>query len=220
MIQNRRQKINRIVNKIRTVISEINERYRSGPDLYFYRRLMMLRGQAPNLSAFLQSEYNVEILYATLVSWDMNSRAAKMKYFDEFKESIVSTLNQLQQLEVLFAQQQLQRNEVLPTLRSVYCNLELMKTRNKLVSNSKVLHFLFPTKLIPMDGKNTLQFFYGNTGESANKYMEITEVAFDIMAMDDNWQNYLDNVWNTSVPKMIDNAILLIEGHSLTNNGG
>ena len=220
MIRNRRQKINRIVNKIQNGISEINERYRSGPDLYFYRRLMTLRNQTPNVSAFLQNDYNIEILYATLVAWDMNSRAAKMKYFDEFKESILSTVNQLQQLEGLFAQQQPQQNEVLLMLQTLYSNLKLMKGHGKLVSNSKLLHFLFPTSLTPMDRKNTLQFFYGNTGESSNKYLEITGVTFDIMAMDVNWQAYLDNVWNTSVPKLIDNAILLIEGHSLTNNGG
>ena len=27
-----------------------------------------------------------ELLYATLVSWDMNCRGAKMKYFNEFKK--------------------------------------------------------------------------------------------------------------------------------------
>jgi hypothetical protein len=214
MIPDRQEKFNRIVDKIRNGISEINNRYRMGPDLYFYRRLMSVRNQAPNLSSFLQNDYNIEILYATLVAWDMNSRAAKMKYFDEFKGNILSTINQLQQLEKLFAEHQLRRNEVLPTLRIVYCNLELMKTRGRLVSNSKVLHFLFPTTLTPMDGKNTLDFFYGNHNESVDKYIEVTELALDIMAMPDNWQNYLDDVWNTSVPKMIDNAILLIEENS------
>lgn len=97
----------------------------------------------------------------------------------------------------------------------MYSNLTLMKSGGRLVSNSKVLHFLFPASLTPMDGKNTLQFFYGNSGESSNKYMEIIQLTFDIMAMNENWQAYMDNIWNTSVPKMIDNAILLIEGRSL-----
>ena len=124
-----------------------------------------------------------------------------MPYFDEFKGNILSSLNNLQQLETLFAGSRLQANEVLPTLRTVYSNLTLMKSGGRLVSNSKVLHFLFPTSLTPMDGTNTLQFFYGNSGESPNKYMEIIQLTFDIMAMDENWQAYLDNVWNTSVPK-------------------
>ena len=40
-------------------------------------------------------------------------------------------------------------------------------------------------------------------------------MTFDVMAMPVNWHMYLDDVWNTSVPKMIDNALILIEARSL-----
>lgn len=214
MIRNRDQKINRIINRIRGGIDEINRRYRTGPDLYFYRRLLGLRGQALSLSSFLHSDYNIEVLYATLVAWDMNSRAAKMLYFDEFKQNIFSSINRLEELDTLF-QGQLVTYDAIPILRAVYSDLKVMKGHAKLVSNSKVLHFLFPANLMPMDGTNTLQFFYGNTGESMNKYMEVVKLTFEIMERAGNWQNYLDDKWNTTVPKMIDNAILLLEDRSL-----
>ena len=90
-----------------------------------------------------------------------------------------------------------------------------MKTRGKLVSNSKLLHFLLPNMFMPMDRKNTLSYFYGNTGESKNKYIEIIELSYEIMRMPENWEGYLDNRWNTTVPKMIDNAIILLVGKSV-----
>ena len=167
------------------------------------------------MSSFLRDDYNIEILYATLVAWDMNNRGAKMKYFDEFKENIISSASRLQRLETLFAGRRLPGDEVLPMLSAVYSNLALMKSGGRLASNSKLLHFLFPTILMPMDRRNTLQFFYGNTGESPEKYLEIIELTFEIMAVGEYWPDYLDDVWNTSVPKMIDNAVLLIEGRSL-----
>ena len=89
MIEQRNHKICQIMQTIRARISEINQRYRTGPDLYFYKRVIHLRGRSINIESFLQENYHIEILYATLVSWDMNSRAAKMKYFDEFKSNIL-----------------------------------------------------------------------------------------------------------------------------------
>lgn len=69
-----------------------------------------------------------------------------------------------------------------------------MKTGGKLVSNSKLLHFLFPSLLMPMDRANTLSDFYRNAGESINKFIEITKFCFEITNMPENWENYLGNV--------------------------
>lgn len=41
-----------------------------------------------------------ELLYATLVSWDMNCRGAKMKYFNEFKNNILSCLDLFRKIEI------------------------------------------------------------------------------------------------------------------------
>ena len=85
----------------------------------------------------------------------------------------------------------------------------------KLVSNSKTLHFLFPNLLMPMDGLHTLTYFYHNTSESSDKYMELIKLSLEIMGKDseENWKKCLgngDKWWNTTVPKMIDNAIILL----------
>ncbi len=216
MIQCRQQKLSSIVDKLRVGISEINRRYRRGPDLYFYRRVFELRSQADSVASFLGQDYNIEMLYATLVAWDMNSRAAKMKYFDDFKDNLLSTVNELQTFERLFINGgDIRSNASFKQLRSIYTRLCLMKSHSKLVSNSKMLHFLFPNILTPMDRRNSLHFFYGNHDESIDKYIEIVDLTFEILLMPDEWSVHLDTGWNTSIPKMIDNAILLIEQHSL-----
>jgi len=100
MIKNREGKIGEIVRTIKNRISEINKRYRTGPDLYFYKKIFQLRSEAANIDSFLISDYNIEMLYATLVAWDMNSRGAKMKYFDDFKKNILSCLSHLKEIKL------------------------------------------------------------------------------------------------------------------------
>ena len=215
MIKNRSEKIEKIVSTIKTRISEINRLYKTGPELYFYKRLNHLRKNSGCIELFLKENYHIEILYATLVSWGMNSRGAKMKYFYEFKESIHSCLNQFKQLENLERNDFDNSAELVFLLKDIYKNLSVMKTRGKLVSNSKLLHFLFPKLCMPMDRMNTLFYFYGNTGESANKYIEIIEFSYEIMRCNENWDSYLDNNWNTTVPKIIDNAVILLVEKSI-----
>ena len=179
MIKSRINKTEQIVATIKNRISEINEFYRKGPDLYFYKRLYQVRNISSNIESFLSSDYHIELLYATLVSWDMNSRAAKMKYFDDFKTNIISCLNQFKQLEIFGKNDNKDANKLIPILRNTYENLSLMKTDGRLVSNSKLLHFLFPKLCMPMDKNNTLSYFYGNnTYESVNKYIEIIELSY------------------------------------------
>lgn len=196
-------------------IQEIDEKSGNGPGLYFYKKLIHSRGDSKNIESFLGDlgdDRNLEIVYATLVAWDMNSRAAKMKCFNEFKSSILLCREELEQLESFWENGNIDIEEMKCCLRETYEKLHVMKSNRKLVSNSKLLHFLFPEMLMPMDGKHTLQYFYGkgNTHESVNKYLEIIELSFKIMNRQENWQKYLSGDWNTTVPKMIDNAIILL----------
>ena len=62
MIKNKVQKKIEIIDTIKNRISEINRVYRSGPDLYFYKRLNFLRIHFNNIIQFLNDSYNMEIL--------------------------------------------------------------------------------------------------------------------------------------------------------------
>jgi hypothetical protein len=215
MIKNKKEKITKICDTIQSRISDINLRYRSGPDLYFYKRVIKLRLNSQNIEVFLDSDYNIEILYATLVAWDMNSRGAKLKYFNDFKENLLSCKTDFLNLEEMMKAPQIDYLDIRNLLIIIYRELKLMKTNSKLVSNSKLLHFLFPTICMPMDRENTLNYLYGNTSESENKYLEITSLSFEILKNNQNFRKYLDDEWNVSIPKLIDNAIILNQDKSL-----
>ena len=59
MIADRDTKYRAIIHMISTRIREINERYRSGPSLYFYRRITALRHQHKTIKSFLSDDYNL-----------------------------------------------------------------------------------------------------------------------------------------------------------------
>jgi len=215
MIEKCGEKIGRIVECVETRIAEINQRYRNGPDLYFYKRVICLRNSSSNIISFLENDYCIEILYATLVAWDMNSRRAKLKYFDEFKNNVRSCRDNFEKIESL-TQGDIDVERLIELLKEIYLNLHVMQTKARLVANSKLLHFLFPKICIPADRSNTLEFFYGNHSESFEKYGDIVRLSFEIMKKMGHWERYFDNGWNTTIPKMIDNAIILLVGKSVS----
>lgn len=213
MIHNIELKCANLINIINNRINAIDVVYRHGPSLYFYSKTINLRRNTPKVDKFLINEANIELLYATLVSWDMNSRGAKMKDYDDFKSNIHDNINAFKALEkksgsILTTD----LKDIKELLSLLYNSLSLMVSNQRLVSNSKLLHFIFPDLLMPMDGKNTLTFCYENTSESIHKYLEVLDLSFKIAQKDIDWNSIVvddDNRWNRSIPKVIDNAILI-----------
>lgn len=218
MIKEKTEKIKQIISTVESRISEINDKYRKGPDLYFYRKIIKLRSIYKSIRAFLSKKENIEALYATLLSWDMNCRGAKMRYYNDFESNIINCLPCFLKIENLSKKNFMDLSELNIVLKESYNKLNVMFTNSKFVSNAKILHFLFPDLLMPMDGTNTLMYFYKNTGESVNKYIEIIDFQFEVMNSAKNLTQYLDNTWNSTIPKMIDNSIILIVGKSIKRN--
>lgn len=165
------------------------------------------------MADFLADDYCCEMIYATLVAWDMNSRGARMKDFDAFRVSLRNALPELKAVEAAvkkFNPSPDGRTATLDALVAAYRKLELMVTGGRLVSNSKCLHFMFPEVCLPMDGRNTLTFFYGNTHESANKFRAVLDFARDALLQAGDLSRHLDDEWNSTPMKMVDNVIILL----------
>ena len=197
-----------LVKNIPELIKQFN--YRKGPDLYFYQKVIFKVRHYPLKKLFGENDF-IELLYATLTSWDMNARGAKMKYFDDFKENVLKNKNYFLELSK-FKLDEISKNdflEIKEILGKLYDNLDVMQTKGKLVSNSKIMHYLLPDLVMPMDRKNTLNFFFGNTNESKGKFLEIIECTYYI-AKEIDLNKFVNkyNEWNLSVPKIIDNAII------------
>lgn len=205
------EKVKILVEEIPGLIERFNKwGYRKGPDFYFYKEVMNLV-KNNNIKELLKDRNFIEKIYATLTSWDMNSRGAKMKYFDEFYENIISNKEKFIELTNLKLENLTEKDikEVKIHLNDLYSKLDLMKTGGRIVSNSKVIHYLLPNLVMPIDRKNTLMFFYGNTNESKKTYqfLEIFECSWRVVQLLDLGP-YLDDNWNQTIPKIIDNAII------------
>lgn len=182
---------------------------REEPGLYFYRQTIDLR-RRKNLDELFDDPLDrfIELVYATLVSWNMNTRRAQMKYFDQFKASILANRERFtrlasSKLEMLSSM----KGDEVKVLYEIFSNLQLMESKGRLVSNSKVMHFILPDLVMPMDRQNTLKFFFKNTNESTGHFLRLFEASYEI-AKKIPLRQFLDDKWNLSVPKIIDNAIL------------
>jgi len=187
------------------------------PSLYLYKKIVEKHRKHSNLNVLLQDNEFVELIYITLIAWDMNRRAAKLVSFEEFKKSIFDNANLLSELYNYKLSSLSERDVdiILNKIEKVFVDLKVMKSKSKIVGISKALHFLLPNLIMPIDRKYTLGFFYGH-----NKYdQEITKefktfkevfVAFHHIAVKLKlFEADIDNFnWNTSIPKLIDNVLI------------
>lgn len=210
MIGNRDHKTSEIVETIKNDLSGARL-FGVGPKLRLYRRLLGTRAQCSTAQQFLMHEAHIRLLYDTLEAWNMNMRGAIMKSFEGFRASVVRCVAELSRLEESGQSHQFSAR-FRKDLRAAYESLDVMVSRAKLVANAKLLHFLLPELLMPMDRQHTLSYFYGNPYyQSAPRYLEVVELSFEIMGLPENWNVYLDKQWNTTVPKLIDNAVVVLQ---------
>jgi hypothetical protein len=208
-----------VTNIIQTRISAINgPSYPKGPALHFYDRVLNLRSQHSKVAAFLQSNDCIEMLYAALLSWGMESRAAEMKDYADFKSNVQGAAASFQAVESAAALQSFtltSRTTVVQAIESLFDSLALMKSQERTISNSKCMHFIFPDLCIPVDN-NTFQKLYKPSSEtiwaSATKgrFLEVLDFSYDILAGIPTPQQYLDAMWNRNRMKLVDNAIFLM----------
>jgi hypothetical protein len=212
MIENIQVKKGEIIDIINNKINLIDSKYRKGKSLDRYKTVLNNRRIEKNVQKYLYNENYLSDIYKTLEAWDMNKRGAKLNKLSEIKSSVKDNIKYFIELENLGANiLNINLEEIKPIVKKLYNNLDIMKSNSKLVSFSKTLHFIFPHLFMPMDRKNTLNFFYSNsTTESFNKYYEIFMFCNSITHENIDWNKIIGkNEWNTTIPKIIDNAIIL-----------
>lgn len=170
-----------------------------------------------DLEALIENEAFLRKLYETLEQWDMNKRGARLVLFDRFAESVRFWKTSLVRLYEYKLHKDVDSkfsaiNEV---LEKVFCNLKVMESKRRIVGVSKALHFLLPDLIMPIDGKYTLEAFYGynkfsNTAKNEYKtFRDIFESTFEIASRLQLTPLDVDGMqWNTSIPKLIDDAII------------
>ncbi len=184
------------------------------PGQYLYNLLLEKRKDID-----LFSDEYLELVYTTLIAWNMNGRGAKLSEIQIFKETIIKNKQTIKNLEKYELVNLEEKDFVLKKLKDLFFNLELTETKSKIVTFSKTLHFLLPELIVPIDRKYTLDFFYNNkqipTDKNkkinCEKQFKIFEELFDKfieISRVYNLNRYLDKIWHATPTKVIDNAII------------
>lgn len=218
------ENVNNLIDNFSEYIKqfEINNPF-SGPSEYFYINKIIRVTKNKDYDAVFTQEF-IEWIYATLASWGMHrmgpeNKGAKMNEFDSFEECIMQNKNKIIQLNNLEINKLDVKNSM-DDIKDLYFSFwPLMKSNSKLVATSKVMHFLIPRLIPPMDREYTMKFFKKHlpTIKSSDDYRNInkefeifesvlTEISYISKKVD--CTKFIDTNFSPTVPKVIDNAIV------------
>lgn len=182
-----------------------------------YLSMMTMNDQAKDYSALLRNSSYISLAYDTLREWNMDQRGAKLVPLSGFRTSILSHVQSIAQLK-RYRLELLTDSEaakVLSELESLFVGLSVMATQARIVGVSKTLHFLLPNLVMPIDRRNILSLLYLSNEYSSDprrEFRTFTEIFQDYRALCHKLALSAGDVdrvgWNTSIPKMIDNAVI------------
>ncbi|MBU4320378.1 MAG: hypothetical protein L6246_03330 [Thermodesulfovibrionales bacterium] len=197
-----------------------NEKYRSGHELSKYKEIIKKHTEHSNLEFLLNDPEMYPLIIETLKAFNMDQKGAKLTTAEKFKESLFlnhvkEDLIKLSNYKLFLIDRRQIEHEITGLLENVFCNLKVMETKRRIVGVSKALHFLLPDLVMLMDSKYTMTFFFGynkyskDVKDEFNVFKDIFIKTYDITRGLCLTQKDVDGKsWNTSVPKLIDNAII------------
>lgn len=168
------------------------------------------------MSKLLKDKEFIELIYCALDSWNMNQRGSKLVQYPIFAKSIESQASILDNLyKVRLGNIPVnEKEQIFDYLKTLFTKLNITTWKTKIVWISKTLHFLLPNLVPPIDRTFTMDFLYWHINYKTwkNEVKNFIEIInwFEIIAnklkltkadIDFEW-------WNTSIPKLIDNAII------------
>jgi hypothetical protein len=191
----------------------------TGPSHYFHTRALSTSGNQ-----------QIEMLYAMLVSWGMHRMGggAQMSDYPIFYHNINLISEALNKLKGKKLDELIDRD--LNELQAIFINSTLMKSSKKIVAMSKILAHIIPEIFVPIDNEYTFQLISNKQGVKrlpANwtEFEMFKELHLKLFkpivsneafrASADDWiKNKNRFIWDTSIPKIVDNLIIGKIGHS------
>lgn len=213
--------------KFEYYVSSYYEREKDFPksSYHFHKRVLEMIPK-DRYEELLTNGYFLDLVYATLATWglDRMDGSARLVDFDFFGKSVKDNSVILQELSRL----KLNRIDgedkecIKKKLLILYNKLKVMESKAKIVGVSKALHHLLPDLVPPVDRKYTLKFFYGRTDYKEEKggqmFLEIFDAFYEICKSLNLTEIDLKREWDTSITKLIDNAIIGYVSRELTDN--
>lgn len=208
------------------------ENFLKGSSIHFHKKVVaMVRERKKPVARWLDEEKHfIDLLYALLVSWGMDQGQARLQEFPEFTIAVrrLVSSNSFQSLEGTHVAEV--DDTWKPRLRELWLEIEaeprIMASGSTFVGGTKLLHHLLPDLVPPMDRTYTLDFmanldatdslsarFAIDRNEAAKPGVEsfvrgMSMVSY-IARQVPNLELRVGKLSaDTSVPKIIDNAIV------------
>jgi len=216
------------IEKFKEQLNEAVSSTGNGNDLYFYLKVMK---RTKNLSknsveGLLKDWCFLLTLYVTLDAWGMNAGERRLKSFEDFQRNLQDSytpqgLKPYKLVKQLTGCKIENFSKVKGSVEELYGLINPYKENTdklKIVGRSKLLHFLLPNLVMPIDRKYVLSYLGLNEINKIRKYNQITEVEAFLTIQEvigdfarkhkNRLEELLDNKWNQTIPKVIDNLII------------
>lgn len=201
-----KEKAQKIRDKFERFEEEGENEFDAGSSKYFYERVIEVQGKN-SFEENLEDEVFLEYLYACLVAWGLERGNQRLISFQEFQEQVSEVKEELiflNQFEIFDLEDEQDRKQITEKLAEVFNSLDLKEdTNSKVVANSKLLHFLLPELVPPMDRENTGNIYSLGDG-SLDDFLK---VYFFCWLLGSKNEEYCRSLERNST-KAIDNAII------------
>jgi hypothetical protein len=189
----------------------------TSPSVHFHNRVIGLRRHLGSALSAIESDDFVELLYATLTAWGMHRMGpgnTKLREFEEFAKSLrrqrdaIAALDGLSLSQLSSLELEAATNQAWQVIEAL--NVSIAEAR--IVANSKTLHHLAPDLIPPIDRSYTYRFFYGRMMLSIPEKEAFREMFARFHMISTRASGSISTLlgagWNTSVTKVMDNALV------------
>lgn len=172
-----------------------------------------LRYKLGNVNACLRNNEFIESLWKTLVSWGMGARGAKLLPLKEFKKVLLENEGHISKFEgIKIDDKKLATDFASENIWELINNIRVSEAANPIVSGTKTLHHILPELIPPIDREYTRPFFgiwMQHFQNSPKTVFHCIWRNFCLIARKIDLRLYVGRIsWNTSITKVIDNAII------------
>ncbi len=188
-----------------------------GPSIYFHHKTLEQRGKHSDIESLLDDDLYYDYIYATLASWGMHRMGpgkTKLVDIEDMKDSIKLALPALKMLwgKSIYELKESQVADIVNIIWNIFININISVAEVKIVACSKTLHHILPDLIPPIDRSYTYNFFYNRTMLSITEKEALSEMYLMMykIAIDNknNINRWVGKGFNTSITKVIDNAII------------
>jgi hypothetical protein len=189
----------------------------TGPSWYFHQKTLALRERHMTVHSLVNDREFLDSLYATLTAWGLHRMGpgnTKLRDLGEIAQAIQEQTDALENLAGLKLTRiaDAERADVTCKVWSVLSVLRISIAESRIVANSKVLHHLLPNLVPPMDRQYTFRFFYDRTNLSVSEDVAFREMFTRLLRLGGLTRTTIEaapkSEWNTSLAKVLDNALV------------